>query len=130
MAIVSNFELTGTLAALLFIIANIYYPAKFITKRMVPLSGEIRDFFKDYLKAHITLNLIGLWFVILHGHFADEKNFFLQAAMVVTIWLCTAGALMHFKYPEGSIVKLRLLHSQHFMFVLWVALIFIGHVAL
>lgn len=88
---ISN-DFLGVLAAVIFIVANAYYPAKVLTKNLIGQSPEIARFFRTYLDLHITLNLVGLLLTFIHGHNADERNFILQASMLVTVWLCVVGA--------------------------------------
>jgi len=122
-----NWEGLGTIAALLFIIANAYYPARVIAKNYTPWSKEVGMFFRNYLKVHILLNLLGLWAVLFHGHFSDENNIILQASIMVTVWLTTIGAFMYYRVPVLKIGHLRMLHSQQVTFFVWIALILIGH---
>ena len=92
-------EPLGTIAAILFIIANAYYPAKAIAKQHAPWSKEVGVFFRKYLQVHVMLNLMGLLAVLFHGHFADESNILLQASILVTVWLTIIGSLMYYRAP-------------------------------
>ena len=122
-----NWESLGTIAAVLFIIANAYYPAKVIAKHYIAESGESVLFFENYMKVHMPLNLLGLLAVLFHGHFADESNITLQVAILVTISLAVIGALMSYHVPKTEGGYLSLLRSQQILFFVWIALIFIGH---
>ncbi|MBF0465139.1 MAG: hypothetical protein HQK88_02375 [Nitrospirae bacterium] len=126
---ISN-DFLGLLAAVAFIVANAYYPAKVLTKKLVGQSPEITRFFRTYLDLHITLNLVGLLLTFIHGHNADERNFLLQTSMLVTVWLCVVGGIMHWGKPSQMYNKMKLLHTQQFMFIVWVLLIIIGHTTL
>ncbi|MEO5360560.1 MAG: hypothetical protein H7843_08935 [Nitrospirota bacterium] len=117
----------GTLSALLFIIANAYYPAKIITRQLIGQTKETAQFFQGYLKVHILLNLLGLWVLFFHGHYADERNIVLQMSFLVTIWLSVVGAMMYFKWPYRYYREMKLVHSQQLMFYVWIALIIWGH---
>lgn len=117
----------GTLCALLFIVANAYYPAKVITRQFLGQSKEIAQFFQSYLKLHILLNLLGLWVLFFHGHYADERNIILQMSFLVTIWLCVVGGMMYFKRPYKFYREMKLVHSQQLMFYIWIVLIIWGH---
>ncbi|MBF0473310.1 MAG: hypothetical protein HQK91_06530 [Nitrospirae bacterium] len=119
----------GILAATLFIIANAYYPARAITRRLGIHSKEMNLFFKNYLKLHIFANVTAVLLVAFHGHYADERNILLKLCMAVTIWLTIAGAMMHYKYPKGMKKHLRLLHTQRIMIFVWLWLIILGHMA-
>ncbi|MEO5356289.1 MAG: hypothetical protein H7844_03200 [Nitrospirae bacterium YQR-1] len=123
---VSN-DFLGFLTAVLFIVANAYYPAKALTKKFIGQSPEIARFFRTYLDLHITLNLIGLLLTFIHGHNADERNIILQASMLVTIWLCVVGGIMQWGKTTALYNKMKLIHTQQFMFVVWILLIIIGH---
>jgi len=125
--IADNWEFLGTVGAFFFIVANAYYPAKVIARNYLPRSRDVGKFFKRYLKIHTLFNLLGLWVVLFHGHFADERNIILQASILVTLWLMIVGMLMHYRFPSGSIRQLRLLHTQQLIFFVWIALITVGH---
>jgi len=123
-------ETCGILAAFLFIIANAYYPAKLIAKRFRPWPREMSQFFKQYLKAHVTLNLLAFLLVIIHGHYseAEEQNILLYISMALTLWLTIAGILMYYKSPLGMDKRrLRLIHTQQVVFALWLFFIVAGH---
>ena len=120
-------EPLGTIAALLFITANAYYPAKAIAKQFRPWSKEVGQFFRTYLQVHVMLNLMGLLAVLFHGHYADESNLFLQASVLLTVWLTIIGSLMYYRAPGLKSSHLRMLHSQQVTFFVWIVLIFIGH---
>jgi hypothetical protein len=123
-------DLLGALTAVLFIVANAYYPSKVLVKKYIGRSPEITRFFQTYLNLHIALNLLGLLLTFIHGHNADERNVILQASMLVTIWLSVVGAIMYWGKPAALYNKMKLIHTQQFMFVVWVLLIIIGHAIL
>ncbi|MBF0507265.1 MAG: hypothetical protein HQL09_10580, partial [Nitrospirae bacterium] len=107
METVSNF--CGRTAALLFIVANAYYPARMIARKFKPWPKEIVMFFKRYLKAHITLNLIAFLALILHGHYAEERNIFLTLSFIACVVLTIEGMLMHYRVVPSMQRNLRLL---------------------
>jgi hypothetical protein len=117
----------GITAALLFIVANAYYPARLIARKFTPWSKQTLLFFRRYLKAHITLNLVALFALILHGHYAEEKNIFLTGSFIVSVVLTIEGLLMHYRMVPGMQRQLRLLHAQQTLFVVWIVLIVAGH---
>jgi hypothetical protein len=121
----SNF--CGLTSALLFIVANAYYPARIIARKFTPWSKQTLTFFKRYLKAHITMNLIALLTLILHGHYAEEQNIFLTGSFIVSVVLTVEGLLMHYRVIPGMQRHLRMLHTQQALFVVWVVLIVVGH---
>jgi len=120
-------SLFGIAALILFILANVYYPARAISRRMGINSREINMFFKNYLKFHITANVIAVLLTAMHGHYADERSILLKLCMVVTIWLTVAGTMMHYKYPKEMKKHLRILHTQRIMVFVWIGLIIAGH---
>ena len=121
----SNF--CGLTAALLFIVANAYYPARLIARKFKPWSQETVLFFRRYLKAHITLNLVALLVLILHGHYAEERNIFLTLSFIASVVLTIEGMLMHYRVVPSMQRNLRLLHTQQALFTIWVVLIVVGH---
>lgn len=125
MEAVSNFW--GVTAALLFIVANAYYPARIIARKFRPWSKDTVLFFRRYLKAHITLNLVALLALILHGHYAEERNIFLTLSFIASVVLTIEGMLMHYRVIPGMQRHLRLLHTQQALFVVWIVLIVAGH---
>jgi hypothetical protein len=120
-------SLFGMVGGLLFIVANAYYPARLIAKKFRPWPKEVAVFFRKYLKAHIYLNLIAFVAVTIHGHFAEERNIFLELCYLVTIFLTVEGLLMYYRVIPGMQKKLRMLHTQQTLFVIWVLLIVTGH---
>ena len=128
METVSNF--CGRTAAFLFIVANAYYPARIIARQFKPWSKETVLFFRRYLKAHITLNLVALLALILHGHYAEERNIILTLSFVASVVLTIEGMLMHYRVVPSMQRNLRLLHTQQALFTIWIVLIVVGHALL
>ncbi|MBF0568257.1 MAG: hypothetical protein HQK95_05255 [Nitrospirae bacterium] len=120
-------DFLGTIAAVLFIVANAYYPAKVIARQLLGQTKEIARFFQGYLRWHILLNLLGLWVTLFHGHYADERNVILQMSFLVTVWLSVVGGMMYFKWPYRYYREMKLVHSQQLMFYVWIVLIILGH---
>ena len=125
METISNFF--GLAAAVLFIVANAYYPARVIARNLTVWTSATSLFFRRYLKAHITLNLLAFLALIVHGHWAEERNFVLTASFIVSVALTLEGVLMHYRMVPGMHKHLRLLHAQQTLFVVWVVLIVMGH---
>jgi hypothetical protein len=122
---ISNF--CGRASAVLFIVANAYYPARIIARNLTIWTSETALFFRRYRKAHITLNLIAFLALIVHAHWAEERNFVLTASFIVSVILTAEGVLMHYRMVPGMHKHLCLLHAQQALFVLWVVLIVWGH---
>jgi hypothetical protein len=128
MEAVSSF--CGFWGGILFIVANAYYPARLIAKKYFrPWPKDLIQFFKRYLKAHMTLNLIAFLAILIHGHYAEERNIYLTGCFIVTVFLTVEGILMHYRVIPGIQRQLRMLHTQQTLFMLWVLLIIIGHSA-
>jgi hypothetical protein len=117
----------GIVGAILFTVANAYYPARLIAKKFKPWPKEITVFFRKYLKAHIYMNMIAFVAVTLHGHFAEERPVLLEVCYLVTVFLTAEGLLMYYRVVPSMQKKLRMLHTQQTMFVVWVILIVLGH---
>lgn len=122
---VSNFF--GLTSAVLFIMANAYYPARMIARKFTTWTKQTSLFFKRYLKAHITMNLVALLTLMIHGHYAEERNIFLSGSFIVSVILTAEGLLMHYRVVPGMHRHLRLLHTQQALFVAWIILIILGH---
>ncbi len=120
-------NLCGKVAAVLFIIANVYFPAKQIARRFTVWTKETADFFRVYLVLHGVLNTIAFCALILHGHYAEEHNYVLQASFILTVFLILQGLIMQYKLAPGVQRQMRILHTQQALFFVWVALIIIGH---
>lgn len=117
----------GLVAAILFIVANAYYPARLIANKFRPWPKHVAIFFRRYLKAHITLNMVAFLAVTIHGHYAEESNIFLAGCFIVTVFLTVEGLLMYYRLVPGIQKHLRMLHTQQALFVVWILLIVIGH---
>jgi hypothetical protein len=117
----------GIVGAILFIVANAYYPARLIAKKFKPWPTVVTIFFRKYLRIHIFLNLAAFLAVTIHAHYAEERNIFLQGCYLVTIFLTVEGLLMHYRVIPGMQKRLRMLHTQQTLFVVWILLIMIGH---
>lgn len=122
---ISNFF--GLTSALLFIAANAYYPAKLLARKFTHYTKETALFFRKYMKAHITLNLVAFLALVIHAHYAEERNIFLTGSFIVSIILTVEGLLMHYRLVPGMQRHLRLLHTQQLLFTIWILLIIIGH---
>ncbi len=117
----------GFAAAILFIVANAYYPARLIAREFKPLPKVVLLFFKKYLKAHIWMNEVAFIAMIIHCRYSEEGNIFLIGCYIVTIFLTIEGLVMHYRMAPGSQKLLRMLHTQQVLFAVWVVLIVLGH---
>ena len=117
----------GFAAAMLFIVANAYYPARLIARNFKPLPKAVVLFFKKYLKAHIWMNEIAFLAMIIHCRYSEEGNIFLIGCYIVTVFLTIEGLVMHYRMVPESQKLLRILHTQQVLFAVWVVLIVLGH---
>lgn len=117
----------GYAAAMLFIVANAYYPARLISRKFRPLPKSVLLFFKKYLAAHIWMNEVAFLAMIVHCRYSEEGNIFLTGCYIVTVFLTIEGLVMHYRMAPGSQKLLRMLHTQQTLFVVWVVLIVLGH---
>ncbi len=122
-----NWEMSGTLSAILFIAANAYYPARVIARNNVSTIVDSSLFFENYLKIHIILNLLGVLVALFHGHFADENNIILQISLLLTLGLTVNGWLMYYSIPEGDERREPVIQLQRVMFIAWILVLIIGH---
>jgi hypothetical protein len=117
----------GFAAAILFIVANAYYPARLIAREFKPLPKAVVLFFKKYLKAHIWMNEVAFFAMVIHCHYAEEMNIFLVGTYIVTIFLTIEGLVMHYRLIPGEQKLLRMIHAQQVLFAVWIVLIVLGH---
>ena len=122
---VSNFF--AYIAAILFLVANAYYPARLIARKFKPLPKNVVIFFRKYLDAHIWMNLVAFLAVTIHMHYAEEANIFLYGCYIVTIFLTIEGIVMHYRMIPGEQKLLRMIHTQQTLFAVWIVLILLGH---
>lgn len=121
-------EFFGIMALLFFLTGNAYYPARQLARRFTTWTQETARFFRKYLKVHIALNLAALAPLLGHAYYAEESNPFLWGSLISTFWLTVVGLMMHYKVPPGMGRQLRLLHSQQIAFLIWLAMILLGHI--
>jgi hypothetical protein len=116
-------------SAILFLVANAYYPAKLISKNFKPLPKNVVIFFRKYLDAHVWMNLVAFLALTIHMHYVEEANIILYACYLVTIFLTGEGIVMHYRMIPGEQKLLRMIHTQQALFIIWIVLIVLGHVA-
>lgn len=118
----------GFVSLVLFVFANAYYPARLIANQYRPWPRDIAIFFKKYLDLHMWINVVAFATMTIHAHFSDERNIFLYASMLVTVWLTIAGILMRSKsFSSDTKKQMRLIHTQQTVFLVWLALLIVGH---
>ena len=118
----------GFVSLLLFVFANAYYPARLIANQYRPWPRDIAIFFKKYLDLHMWINVVAFVTMTIHAHFSDERNLFLYASLLVTVWLTIAGILMRSKnFSSDTKKQMRLIHTQQTVFLVWLVLLIVGH---
>lgn len=128
-AIYSDYNLatgTGNLSMLLFLAANIYFPAKRIRLHYNP--RKTQAFFNKFLVYHIWLNTASFVVASIHGYITPWSNIWLMIALFLMGWLTLGGFLMWIKYPPGKLKKgVYILHTQQMVFFLMVFAMLKGH---
>lgn len=122
-----NFGLMGQYALYCFIIANVYFPAKMLYRQVLknsPISQKVLD---KYLYIHILFNLVGMFALFFHGHFAGQRNFVLQGGFVLMVWLTASGFILYKKYTPESKYRTSALAIQQILFILAIFMFGIGH---
>lgn len=118
----------GIVSLVLFVFANAYYPARLIANQFKPWPRDVAIFFKKYLDLHMNINIIAFIAMTIHAHFSDERNIFLYASLLVTVWLTLAGMLMRSKsFSSDTKKQMRLIHTQQTVFLVWLVLLIVGH---
>ncbi len=123
-------ELTGYIALIVLIVANVYYPARMIARTFFNDVSEVKAFFNKYLGLHMYLNFFGLLIVAIHGHGAEERNIVLQIAMLLTIFMAVAGFTMYQKAKKGQGRDDDLYHAKQILFFAWFIAVLVGHAIL
>ena len=119
----------GIVSMLLFVAANAYYPARLIANNYRPWPRDVAIFFKKYLDIHMWVNIVAFVAMTIHAHFSEERNIFLWASLLVTVWLTFAGILMRSKsFSSDTKKQMRLIHTQQTVFLVWLVLLIVGHV--
>ena len=118
----------GIISLVLFVFANAYYPARLIANQFKPWPRDVAIFFKKYLDLHMNINIVAFVAMTIHAHFSDERNIFLYASLLVTVWLTLAGMLMRSKsFSSDTKKQMRLIHTQQTVFLVWLVLLIVGH---
>ncbi|HIJ79402.1 MAG: hypothetical protein OEY01_10620 [Desulfobulbaceae bacterium] len=117
---------TGDLSMVMFILANIYFPAKRI--RLYLNAKNTQTFFNRYLVYHIWLNTAAFAVACYHCYITLWSNNWLMVALFLMGWLTAGGFLMWIKYPPGKIKKgMYLLHTQQVLFFVMIFAMLKGH---
>ncbi len=117
---------TGNLSMVLFLAANIYFPAKRLRLRYG--FKNVQPQFNRLLVYHIWLNTASFISACIHCYVSLWGNNWLMAALYIMGWLTVGGFLMWIKYPPGKVKKgMYLLHTQQVLFFIMVFAMLKGH---
>ncbi|MBF0482890.1 MAG: hypothetical protein HQK82_14670 [Desulfovibrionaceae bacterium] len=128
-AVYSDYNLatgTGNLSMVLFLAANVYYPAKRIL-----LHYKIRGVqfhMNRLLVYHIWLNTGSFVVACVHCYVSLWGNNWLMLALTLMGLLTFFGFLMWIKYQPGRVKKgIYILHTQQFLFFVMIFAMLKGH---
>ncbi|MBF0103028.1 MAG: hypothetical protein HQK77_19190 [Desulfobacterales bacterium] len=128
-ALFSDYNLatgTGNLCMILFLAANVYFPAKRLRLRYN--FKEVQPYFNKLLVYHIWLNTASFIAACIHCYVTLWSNNWLMLALFLMGWLTFGGFLMWIKYQPGRVKKgVYLLHTQQLVFFLMVFAMLKGH---
>jgi hypothetical protein len=117
---------SGNLSMVLFLAANIYFPAKRLRLRYS--IKNVQPYFNRLLVYHIWLNTASFITAGIHCYVALWSNIWLNVALYIMGWLTVGGFLMWIKYPPGRVKKgMYLLHTQQVLFFIMVFAMLKGH---
>ena len=117
---------TGNLSMVLFLAANVYFPAKRIRLRYL-LKG-VQPHFNRLLVYHIWLNTSAFITACIHCYVSLWSNNWLMLALFIMGWLTVGGFLMWIKYQPGKVKKgMYILHTQQVLFFIMVFAMLKGH---
>ncbi|NVM23460.1 MAG: hypothetical protein HWN68_16975 [Desulfobacterales bacterium] len=117
---------TGNLSMVLFLAANVYFPAKRIRLRYN--LRNVQPYFNKLLAYHIWLNTTAFIVACIHCYVSLWSNNWLMTALFIMGWLTVGGFLMWIKYPPAKVKKgIYLLHTQQVLFVVMVFAMLKGH---
>ncbi len=117
---------TGNLSMVLFLAANIYFPAKRIRLRYN--LKKVQDHFDRLLVFHIWTNTSAFVVACIHCYVSLWSNNWLILALVIMGWLTVGGFLMWIKFKPGKVKKgMYILHTQQVLFFVMVFAMLKGH---
>ncbi len=117
---------SGNLSLVLFLAANIYFPAKRIRLRYS--LKNVQPYFNRLLVYHIWLNTAAFITACIHAYVSRWSNNWLLLALFIMGWLTVAGFMMWIKYQPGKVKKgMYLLHTQQVLFFVMVFAMLKGH---
>ena len=111
---------------MLFLAANIYFPAKRIRLRYS--LKKVQDQFDRLLVFHIWTNTSAFVVACIHCYVSLWSNNWLILALVIMGWLTVGGFLMWIKFKPGKVKKgMYILHTQQVLFFVMVFAMLKGH---
>jgi len=117
---------SGNLCMVLFLSANIYFPAKRI--RLQYNFKNVQPYFNRILVYHIWLNTASFFAACIHCYVSLWTNNWLLLALFLMGWLTFGGFLMWIKYQPGKVKKgIYILHTQQFLFFVMLFAMLKGH---
>ncbi len=117
---------SGNLSMILFLAANVYFPAKRI--RLKYSIKNVQSQFNSLLVWHIWLNTFAFLAACIHCYVSLWSNNWLIAALFMMGWLTFGGFLMWFKFQPGKVKKgIYLLHTQQTIFFIMIFAMLKGH---
>ena len=117
---------TGNLAMVLFLAANVYFPAKKI--RIYYGLKHVQEDFNNLLVYHIWLNTSSFVATCIHCYVTIWSNNWLIFALFLMGWLTFGGFLMWIKYQPGKVKKgVYILHTQQVLFFVMIFAMLKGH---
>ncbi|MBF0234326.1 MAG: hypothetical protein HQK65_15000 [Desulfamplus sp.] len=117
---------SGNLSMVLFLAANVYFPAKRI--RLKYAIKNVQSEFNTLLVWHIWLNTSSFIVACIHCYVSMWSNDWLLAALFMMGWLTFGGFLMWFKFQPGKVKKgIYLLHTQQAIFFIMIFAMLKGH---
>jgi hypothetical protein len=128
-AVASDYNLatgTGNLSMILFLGANVYFPAKRI--RIHYQMKDVQAQFNKLLVYHVWLNTASFGVACLHCYVTLWSNNWLMLALFIMGWLTFGGFLMWLKYPPAKVKKgIYILHTQQVLFFVMIFALLKGH---
>ncbi|MBF0226394.1 MAG: hypothetical protein HQK76_13145 [Desulfobacterales bacterium] len=117
---------SGNLCIVLFLAANVYFPAKRI--RLYYNLKNVQSYFDNLLVYHIWLNTASFLVACIHCYATIWSNNWLMLALFIMGWLTFGGFLMFIKYQPGKVKKgVYILHTQQILFVIMIFAMLKGH---
>ena len=117
---------SGNLSMVLFLAANIYFPAKRL--RLKYGFKDVQPIFNRLLVYHIWLNTASFAVACIHCYVTLWSNNWLLLGLGLMGWLTFGGFLMWIKYQPGKVKKgIYLLHTQQALFFIMIFTFLKGH---